>query len=280
MQNPSVSPSDFRDTTDHAGYDPESCQSSVMWPAIIGGALAIVVVAFMLFSLIAALDFASLSPWAMTPAMGKTFAISGAIALIIIQWISAAFGGYMTGRLRTKYVGAHTHEVFFRDTVHGFLAWALATFVGALLFASAAAHMHRVDAYGDGYHPSSHTGHYVSRLFVGTSRDVSPSDQDRADAERILDAGVINGSIPQDDKTYLTQLVSSRAGLSEADAERRVEDVLVQEKKATESARKYAATASLFIFFAMMIGAFIASAAGGLGGQHRDLHYTTGKLTE
>src|ERR1700712_4106632 len=60
------------------------------------------------------------------------------IGLIVVQWLSSSLGGYVTGRLRTKWVGVHDHEVFFRDTAHGFLTWSLATVVGALLLASTA----------------------------------------------------------------------------------------------------------------------------------------------
>src|SRR6202021_2174972 len=63
-------------------------------------------------------------------------AVSG---LIVVQWLSSALGGFVTGRLRTKWTGLHTHEVFFRDTAHGFLAWAAASVLGALLFASVTA---------------------------------------------------------------------------------------------------------------------------------------------
>jgi hypothetical protein len=45
-------------------------------------------------------------------------------------------GGYIAGRLRTKWVNLHTDEVFFRDTAHGFLAWALATLLIAGLLSS------------------------------------------------------------------------------------------------------------------------------------------------
>lgn len=62
-----------------------------------------------------------------------------AIAFIVIQWISASVGGYITGRLRLKWVGLHTHEVFFRDTAHGFITWAVATLlIGSTLAAGAA----------------------------------------------------------------------------------------------------------------------------------------------
>lgn len=55
-----------------------------------------------------------------------------------MQWLSAALGGYVTGRLRTRWVGLHTHQAFFRDTAHGFITWSLATRAAALFFASAA----------------------------------------------------------------------------------------------------------------------------------------------
>ena len=50
-------------------------------------------------------------------------------------------GGYVAGRLRTRWVGVHTHEIFFRDTAHGFLAWALATVIGAGFLAAAASNI-------------------------------------------------------------------------------------------------------------------------------------------
>jgi len=63
-----------------------------------------------------------------------TFGIVAAIGLIVVQWLSAGLGGYVTGRLRTKWANVHTHEVFFRDTAHGFLAWGLATVFMVALF--------------------------------------------------------------------------------------------------------------------------------------------------
>jgi hypothetical protein len=61
-----------------------------------------------------------------------------AIWLIVVQWISSALGGYLAGRLRTKWTGLHSDEVDFRDTAHGFLAWAVAAVITAALLASAA----------------------------------------------------------------------------------------------------------------------------------------------
>src|SRR6202012_3018660 len=77
-------------------------------------------------------------PWANAGVSATTFTIFAGIWLIVVQWLSSGLGGYITGRLRTKWTGTHTHEVFFRDTAHGFLTWALATVIGAALIATAA----------------------------------------------------------------------------------------------------------------------------------------------
>jgi hypothetical protein len=81
------------------------------------------------------LGFASLSPW--SGARPETFAISGGLWLILVQWLASGMGGYVTGRLRTKWVGTHTHEVFFRDTAHGLITWAVATVIVAAVTAFA-----------------------------------------------------------------------------------------------------------------------------------------------
>ena len=116
----------------------ESPQSAVSWAAICAGALAAVSLTLVLLALGAGLGLSSISPWPNLGASATTFTIMTAIGLIVVQWLAAAVGGFLTGRLRTKWVAVHVHEVFFRDTAHGFLAWALATVVGLLLAASAA----------------------------------------------------------------------------------------------------------------------------------------------
>ena len=66
----------------------------------------------------------------------KTFAVTTAIWLIVMQWISSGVGGYIAGRLRTRWIGTHTHEVFFRDTAHGLVTWAVATVLVAATLAT------------------------------------------------------------------------------------------------------------------------------------------------
>src|SRR5262249_38219362 len=75
--------------------------------------------------------FAAISPWPNSGASLTTFAVSAGVWLIVVQWVASGLGGYVTGRLRTKWVGTHTHEVFFRATAHGLITWALATVIVA-----------------------------------------------------------------------------------------------------------------------------------------------------
>jgi hypothetical protein len=81
------------------------------------------------------LGFALVSPWPGRGASATGFTVNAAIWLIVSQWLSAALGGYIAGRLRTKWVGTHTHEVFFRDTAHGLVTWSVATVAVAALLA-------------------------------------------------------------------------------------------------------------------------------------------------
>jgi hypothetical protein len=114
-----------------------SAGAAVSWPAIIAGAFVAVAVSLVLLTLGAGLGFAAISPWPGHGAPATTFAVTSAIWLIVTQWLSSGFGGYVAGRLRTRWIGTHTHEVFFRDTAHGLITWAVATVVVAAVLAGA-----------------------------------------------------------------------------------------------------------------------------------------------
>jgi hypothetical protein len=105
------------------------------WAAIVGGALAAIAVSIILFTAGSGFGLSTVEPWSFANRSPAEFAIGAGIWLIVMQWLSSALGGYMAGRLRTKWVGPRVDEVLFRDTAHGFLAWALATVIVAALFA-------------------------------------------------------------------------------------------------------------------------------------------------
>jgi hypothetical protein len=170
----------------------ESSASAVEWPAIVAGALAAIGVTIILFALGTGTGLTMTRPWSFSAPSPAAFGRAAAIGLIVTQWVASAIGGYLTGRLRTKWVGIRTDEIFFRDAAHGFLAWALATILMAAFF--------------------SHLG----AVTAATGADASVSAE------------------------------------------------------AVEQARKLAASFALFTSLSFFVGAFIASAAGALGGFHRD----------
>jgi hypothetical protein len=274
-----------------ANHTLESSTSAISWAAIIGGAFATAAFSLILLALGSGFGLASVSPWPSSGASLTTFTAMMAIWLIIVQWISSGLGGYLTGRLRTKWVGVHTHEVFFRDTAHGLLAWAVAAVIGAAVLASAVSSLLSSGARVAGTNASGAVegarqvaveenplGYYVDSLFRSDHPDANVSDQDvKAETTRILALGIKNGDVPAYDKTYLAQLVTARAGVSQADAEKRVDDVTAKVKavetkarQVADATRKAGAYLSIYTGITMMIGAFIAAVAAALGGRHRD----------
>jgi hypothetical protein len=104
------------------------------WGAIIGGALGAIAISIILFTAGSGFGLSTVEPWSFANRAPETFAKGAAIWLVVMQWLSAGFGGYLAGRLRAKWIGPRTDEVLFRDTAHGLLAWALATVIVAALF--------------------------------------------------------------------------------------------------------------------------------------------------
>ena len=114
---------------------------AVSWPAIAAGAIAAAALTLVLLAFGAGMGFSAVSPWGNSGISASTFQITTGLYLIVVALLASAMGGYVAGRLRTRWVGVHTHEVYFRDTAHGFLAWALATVIGAGFLAAAASNI-------------------------------------------------------------------------------------------------------------------------------------------
>ena len=113
-------------------------RSGVSWAAIFAGAAAAAALSLILVVLGAGLGFAATSPWADEGASAQTLGVSAIIWLLLTQIFASGLGGYIAGRLRVKWANLHGDEVYFRDTAHGFLAWAVATLVAAMLILSTA----------------------------------------------------------------------------------------------------------------------------------------------
>jgi hypothetical protein len=271
-------------------------KSAASWPSIIAGAFVAAAATVILVALGSGIGFASISPWPDRGATMTTFAVTTAIWLIVTQWVSAALGGYIAGRLRTRWIGTHTHEVFFRDTAHGLITWAVATIfvvaVGASSFklaagaaghaanAGAAAAVMSANSAAPSNANSPVSAYEIDRLFRTSNFGGAALLSDaRVETTHIAANAFANGSISSADRSYLVEQVSARTGASQADAQARVDNFVAavtqaQEKLKAEadSARKAAAEASIYLALSLLVGAFIASVAAALGGRIRDEH--------
>lgn len=253
----------------------ESNRSAVSWAAIAAGAVASAGFSLFLLELLAGLGLSVVSPWANSGASSTTIKIGGGIAVILISIMASALGGYLAGRLRVKWAGLHTDEVYFRDTAHGLLAWAFATIISAAVLASAVTSMVGGTLQSAASNPAlvpSTNSYFVDSLFR-SDRPPAPGDNTAAtqEAGRILARGLTPGNtLSPVDRTYLAQLVAARTGLSQADAEKRVNDVIVQAQTAADTARKTAAHFALLMAAALLAGALASALAATEGGRERD----------
>jgi hypothetical protein len=292
-------------------------QSAVSWAAIAAGAVAAAALALLLIAFGAGLGLSAISPWSDTGVSASTFKTGTGIYLVIVAVMSSAVGGYLAARLRTKWVGVHSHEVFFRDTAHGFIAWAFATLISASALSSATSYLANGTVAGLGGAASQSARSvnpseiYVDKLFrteptaaaqaapgaAASSPDsananttapnantAAPanrnSNQTRAEVLRLWTASVQdNQSMSAGDHTYVTQVVAARTGMSQADAEKRVNDVITEAKTTADNARKGAAKLSFWLTAAMLFGAFAASLAAVEGGSLRDGTWNDRTLT-
>jgi hypothetical protein len=181
---------------------PETSASGVAWPAIIGGAFAAIALTLLLFTLGSGFGLASVSPWPNVGASVGTFTVVTAVWLIVLHWLASGLGGYITGRLRTKWVGLHTHEVFFRDTANGFLSWAVATVFGAAMVAiGAAIVITGTAAAATGTAPSAFPSAYLLDSLFRTDRPgIAGQDTDfKAQSRQIILNGISAGDVPAAD---------------------------------------------------------------------------------
>ena len=191
-------------------------------------------------------------------------------------------------------MGIHTDESTFHDTAHGMLAWAVATILVAFVMSSAASTLAGGAAKtaaaaagatagatsSQGGEPlAGATAYLTDTLFRSDHPAVPTTPELRAEAGRILLTATTNSGVSDPDKAYVSRLVAATTGVDQATASKRVDDAIAAMQKAeadlrtaANAARKAAAAFALTMAFSLLIGAFIASVAGALGGRQRD-HY-------
>jgi hypothetical protein len=255
--------------------------AGVSWAAVLAGAIASLALTLVLLSFGAGLGFSVVSPWAGSGVSATSFEIGTGLYFIVMAMISSAVGGYLAGRLRNRWIGVQSPEVHFRDTAHGFLAWALASVLGAILLASPATSLlggaasGTAQVAGQSQASGPMTG-YVDALL----RPDNPSAENTANANggqtrqeltRLLTSDLRNGGEPSAaDRGYLAKVVAARTGLAPADADKRVTEVIEQAKQDLDNARKAAEHLAIWLTLSLFIGAFSAALAATEGGGLRD----------
>ncbi len=192
------------------------------------------------------------------------------------QIAASALGGYLGGRLRTKWTNVHTDEVYFRDTAHGLLVWAVGIVITAGFLASAAASLAGAERTANASNSSQESSLDPQAYFVDTLlRSNGPAAEkndasERTEVSRIFAHDLHQGAVSEGDRSYLAELVSARTGLNPTDSDKRVTAVFSEIQESAERARKALAHLSLWLFVALLSGAFSASYAGTIGGKQRD----------
>jgi hypothetical protein len=259
----------------------ESHKSAVSWAAIAAGAVAACAFSLFLAQLVAGLGLVAVSPWSGQGVSGTTLHVAGGIGLILMSVMASALGGFIAGRLRTRWVGIHVDETYFRDTAHGLLAWAFATILTASVLAAAGTAIvssitqgaTQGAAQGAAMNPTGdRNAYYVDTLFR-SDRPAPEGNQSagNAEASRLLARAVTPGSdLAAGDRARLAQLVAQRTGLSQQEAQQRVDATINQAKAAADEARKAAAKLALWMAAALLAGALAASLAAVEAGRERD----------
>ena len=203
--------------------------SVVSWAAIIAGAFVASAFALALVALGAGIGLISVSPWSANNPSVTKFGALAAAWFIAVELFACGLGGYLGGRLRTRWARVHDDEVYFRDTAHGLLVWAVkAVFTAALLALSAASALsgaaHLVGAAaqtaattGEGASIANPTDYFADMMLRADHPPIGDQTPTVMETRCILARALVSGELPDADKTYLATVVFNRTGISTAD---------------------------------------------------------------
>jgi len=265
--------------------------SALSWAAVLAGGVTAAAVTLLLLAFGVGAGLSIVSPWG-DGVSASTAGWTAGLFLVVVAMIASTIGGYITGRLRHAWDDVHADERFFRDTAHGFVTWAFATVLSATILAGAATHIlagasaGSIPAAGAGAAQAANSGSpgdvYVDTLLradpsaaAGASAGAAPQPGSQAATRgellRIVGPATrAGGEVSAADRTYAAKLVAARIGLSQADAEQRVNQTITQAKEAADKARKAAAKLSFWLAVSMLAGALSASLAAVEGGKLRN----------
>lgn len=270
----------------------------VSWGAILAGAASAAALSFILLILGFGLGLSAVSPWSNSGASLAAIGISSIVWVAITQIASSGLGGYIAGRLRVRWASVHSDEIYFRDTAHGLITWAVATLAAAVLLTTTL-----TTVLGGGLQATATVGgrvmdgaanavsnlasesdsYFTDALLRDSSRagDGASADSARAEIATIFIRSLSRGEFNADDTQYVGSVISRFTGLSQREAETRVEQVFEQAqlaaleienaaREAADTARQSASYSALWMFIALLSGAFFASLMATFGGKQRD----------
>ncbi len=262
---------------------PQRDGSYVDWPCAIAGAFVASAVSFVLLAFGSGIGLSMVSPWDSQASSLSSLGIFAPLWVILVQLAAFGVGGYLAGRMRRPWRDTVASEVEFRDGAHGALVWAVAVVVSAMLLASAVMGVARTTAEVAGAAASAAastgtlaaiSGNGASELFRTTTVPAAGApatdEGNRADAARFLLNSVSPSGLRDTDRAYLVQLVASRTGITAAEAEQRVAQVLNDAKVAADRVRRLSIIAAFLTAATLLAGAAIAWSSARIGGRHRD----------
>ena len=257
----------MRQVTD---WNSEADSSGMSWSAVLAGAFVTAALSLALLALGAGFGLLSVSPWSTVGASAAALNTAAITWLLVNEIVASSAGGYLAGRLRTKWTSVHSDEVFFRDTAHGLLVWAVALVITAAFLGSATTTM------VGGKAIELPNNYFVDKLLRPASGSVAnaslrPADSTQNEVAGIMAQALREGKLDASNRTYLSGLIAQKTGLSLDAADQRISEVSRQAQQAADGMRKATARFLLWTFLALLIGAFCASYAGTIGGKHRDL---------
>jgi hypothetical protein len=262
------------------GAADESRSSATSWGAIAAGGVGAAAFSIFLHELGVGIGLSFLNPWGSAPS-STTISIAAGISLCLISIMASALGGFIAGRLRTRWVGLHGDETYFRDTAHGFLAWAFALILMAIAIGFGATTLLGGAVHGAASGAASNpalvpdSSYYTDMLFRSDNPTTPPASQgaqtQNEEVGRIVSRALTSsGGLSPADRTYVAQRVAARTGLPQDQAEQRVDQVITQAKQAADETRKATAKLAFWVAGAMLCGALAAAFAAAEGGRERD----------
>ncbi|MES2304277.1 MAG: hypothetical protein V4558_02175 [Gemmatimonadota bacterium] len=255
-------------------FDDHTYSTGISWSAVLGGAIVVASMSFILLALGAGLGLSSMTPWSAPRDTTKVIGMATIAWLVIMQIISGGLGGYLAGRLRNRWLGIHGDEAYFRDTVHGFLAWGLAL-CGTIAFLAAGSAVLAGGASAsppDTRQEASTNAYFVDVMLRPSTPAAAPASPEvRGELERILARTLLMATFASDDKAAAGRIISQQTGVAQSAGEQRASDVVAMAAKAAESAKDAVGHSLLWVFLGLLVGAFSASLAATLGGRTRDL---------